>query len=64
VIKLRFEIWQEDSGGASTATLCLVGPMVTSARRLNEPGARLLRTFEAESFNDAAAIRNRLMGWG
>jgi hypothetical protein len=64
VVKLRFEIWREDSDGASSITLCRAGPDGDAARSLNAPNAFLLHTFEAETPNEAMAVRNRLMGWG
>ena len=64
LVKLLFEIWHEDSDGASDISLCLAGPDGDQARSLNGPGAVLIHTFEAGTPNEAMAIRNRLMGWG
>jgi hypothetical protein len=63
VVKLWFEVWQEDSNGVLSISLCRAGPDGDEARGLLEPGARLVHTFEAATPNEALAIRNRLMGW-
>jgi len=64
VVKLLFEIWCEDGDGASSISLCRAGPDGDSARSLHGPNACLVHTFEAETYYEAMATRNRLMGWG
>jgi hypothetical protein len=59
VTRLTFEVWEE-SGGRQV-TCC---PKGAAGSWLVGRDARLLRTFEAESFFEAMTIHYRLMGWG
>lgn len=58
---MKHELWIEDEDGQ---TFCLAGPHGYSARRLLEPGAKLVWTCEASSYFEAMTKYYEYMGWG
>jgi hypothetical protein len=58
-MNLVHEVWEEEKG---LVTVCLAGPDGDRARALLGAGARLLRTFEANSHFEAMTVHNARMG--
>lgn len=54
---MKFELWMEESG------YLFFGEENDSARRLLEPGAKLIRTFDAATYEEACALKHEFLGW-
>ncbi len=58
-LKHRYELWEDPDG-----SLTLFPFADDSARKVLDPNAKLLKIFEADSWEEACQMKNDFMGWG
>ena len=59
--KKKYELWQESD--PASGSYSFFPEDNDSARRLLEPGAPLMKVFEADSWEDARRQQNEFLGW-
>jgi hypothetical protein len=67
MVNLLHEIWEtydDDQGEQPLQACCLAGPDGADFRRMLDPRARLVHTFEAGSYYEAMTVYYRFWGWG